>query len=273
MVGWALEPILRQQRARVLLVGAAALIGLGVVVGVAERRQLDYATHQLLYRQTMTRLEALGLLYVDAPPARGDLPMKPGTAVGVAEPGSGWILGGVVQDFEAPQVARVVFADTSVREVPVSELVPLQSTSIPPLQLLASLGPNLADFLLGSSPTGQGSSRAWTAAALAWDALFILAVAGLARARLTAREWLYPACIVAATTLALVAIPSAPGNADRHRTTQTIPMLVVFASGLAFARRTRSVQTAPTAEPDAAALAVPSANSRNQSSSISSAQM
>jgi drug/metabolite transporter (DMT)-like permease len=67
--------------------------------------------------------------------------------------------------------------------------------------------------------------------ALAWDAVVLLAALAAVRLRLNPREWLFPLCIVAATVLALIAVPGAPGNADRHRATQTIPLLLVLASG------------------------------------------
>jgi hypothetical protein len=126
----------------------------------------------------------------------------------------------------------VAFTDESIRPEPVAELIPLQSTDIPPLQLVAWIGPNLLSYLDGTSLASNGSSPVWTAAALVWDALLVLAVYAIVRTRLSPRHWLFPMFVVAGTVLALVAVPGAPGNADRHRATQTIPLLLVLASAL-----------------------------------------
>jgi hypothetical protein len=203
-----------------------------VILLVMFGRRIDYASHELLYRQTMTRLETLGRLYTDEPLATSDRPMKPGTAIGLVDPSSGWILGGVVQAFPTNEVARVALTDETIREVPVSELVPLQSTRIPLLEQVAWVAPNLTSYLLGNSTTSDPSSPVWIALALIWDALLVLAVIGVVRRRLSPREWLFPLCILGGTVLALIAVPGAPGNADRHRSTQTVPLLVVFAAGL-----------------------------------------
>ena len=78
---------------------------------------------------------------------------------------------------------------------------------------------------------------AWVADALAWDALLIAAVLGGIRARVPLRDWLFPACIVLGTVAALVAVPGAPGNDDRHRASQAVPLLAVFAAGWLASRR------------------------------------
>jgi len=241
-------PYLRRLRLPGLAaLGAGAIITVAMLVVVLGRR-IDYASHELLYRQTMTRMETLGRLYTDQPPATTDLPMKPGAAVGLADPSSGWILGGVVQAFPTSDVARVAFTDESIREIPVRELVPLQSTQIPPLELVAWVVPNLTSYLLGTSMTTEPNSPVWIALALVWDVLLVLAAVGVIRRRLPAREWLFPACIVGGTVLALIAVPGAPGNADRHRATQTVPLLLVLASGLVadweFARRASGLAVA-----------------------------
>jgi hypothetical protein len=248
VLAWAAYPYLRRLRPRGLTVlgtcAALVVIGLAVVLG----RRIDYASHELLYRQTMTRMETLGRLYTDQPPATTDLPMKPGAAVGLADPNSGWILGGVVQAFPTNEVARVAFTDESIREIPVGELVPLQSTRIPPLELVAWVGPNLSSYLLGTSMTSEPNSPIWIALALVWDLLLALAVVSVVRRHLPAREWLFPLCIVGGTVLALIAVPGAPGNADRHRATQTVPLLLVLATGLVsdweLARRASGVPVA-----------------------------
>src|SRR5207248_5530852 len=140
--------------------------------------------------------------------------------------------GGVVQDFPRADVARVAFTDDSIRELPLADLVPIQSADIPPLELVAWLIPNLASYLTGTSMSGQISSPVWIAVALAWDVLLALAALAIVRTKLSLREWLYPLCIVGGTVLALVAVPGAPGNADRHAATQTVPLLLVLAAGL-----------------------------------------
>ncbi|MBV9581200.1 MAG: hypothetical protein JO057_21675, partial [Chloroflexi bacterium] len=232
VLAWAVYPSVRRLRLPGLAVLGACATAVVVVMVVILSRRIDYATHELLYRQTMTRMETLGRLYTDQPPATTDLPIKPGAAVGLVDPSSGWILGGVVQGFPSNDVARVAFTDESIREVPFSQLVPLQSTRIPPLELVAWVGPNLASYLLGTSMTTEPNSPVWIALALVWDVLLGLAIVSVVRRRLPAREWLFPLCIVGGTVLALIAVPGAPGNADRHRATQTVPLLLVLATGL-----------------------------------------
>jgi hypothetical protein len=129
-------------------------------------------------------------------------------------------------------VVRVAFTDESVRDLPATQVVLLESTTIQPFQLLASLMPDVLSYVAGTSITSEPSSPTWIAVALAWDLLLLLAVVATLRHRVSPREWLFPLCIVAATVTALVAIPGAPGNADRHRATQTVPLLLVLASGL-----------------------------------------
>lgn len=268
VIGWTAYPLVRRLRPRQMaLLGAGAAV-LAVALVAWQARRIDYAAHELLYRQTMTRMETLGRLYTDQPPTTADLPVKPGTAVGLVEPGSGWILGGVIQDFDAPDVARVAFTDESIRSVPLRELLPLESASIPPLQMVAWIAPNLGSYLAGTSITSDPSSPVWIVAALAWDALLAAAIVGAVRLGASPREWLYPLCIVGGTVLALVAIPGAPANADRHRTTQTVPLLLVFASGLASARfRSRrasgvavtSINSTPASEPAPASSRIRSA--------------
>jgi hypothetical protein len=229
---WAAYPYVRRARAQYLALGAAAVVIAGAAVSVVFSRQLDYAAHELMYRQTVTRIETLGRLYTDERPQVFNEPIRPGVAVGLTDPNTGWVLGGVVQDLPQPDQAHVAFTDESIRLVPVDQLLPLQSTTIPPLELVAWFGPNLWSYLAGLSQTSDPTSPVWIAIALVWDALLVLAVVAAARRRLPASEWLFPLCIVAATTLALITVPGAPGNADRHRATQTVPLLIVFASPL-----------------------------------------
>jgi hypothetical protein len=76
----------------------------------------------------------------------------------------------------------------------------------------------------------------WIPAALAWDGLFVLGLLGLIRSRLPVRDWLFPLCVIGGTLAALIAIPGDPGNAERHRATQTVPLLLVLATGLVVSR-------------------------------------
>jgi hypothetical protein len=232
VVLWAVYPYFRGMRARYLAIGGLAAVVAAAAVGIVFARQLDYAAHQLLYRQTVTRMETLGRLYTDDRPPVFNQPIRPGAAVGLTDPETGWVLGGVVQDLPDRGQARVAFTDETIRSVPVDQLLPLQSTAIPPLELVAWVGPNLWSYLAGVSQTSDPNSPIWIVLALVWDALLVLGVATVVRRRLPASDWLYPLCVVAATSLALVTVPGAPGNADRHRATQTVPLLLVFASPL-----------------------------------------
>jgi hypothetical protein len=208
----------------------AGLVLIGLVV--AFNRQVDDAARELLYRQTVTRMETLGRLYSDQSPPIANQAITPGLAVGLTDQNSGWVLGGVVQDLPAADEARVAFTDETVRVVPTDQLEPLRSTTYPPLELVAWVLPNLWSYLAGVSSISDPSSPLWIVSALIWDALLVLAALGVVQRRLPAREWLFALCVVAGTVLALVTVPGAPGNADRHRATQTVPLLLVLASGL-----------------------------------------
>jgi hypothetical protein len=237
VVAWLAYPWFRRRsRTHLACIGAGIVaVVLGAVV--IQPRRLDFAAHELLYRQTVTRMETLGRLYFEVPPDVSRLPIRPGTAVAVADPATGWLSTGVLQDFSAPDVARIAFTDESIRDVPLADVMLLQSAPIPPLQLLAFFWPDLLGFLGGSSTTADANSPVWVANALLWDVLACVALVAAWRTRVGLREWLFPLCVVGGTVLALVAIPGAPGNADRHRTTQTVPLLVVLACGLAVSRR------------------------------------
>src|SRR5207302_3748595 len=91
--------------------------------------------------------------------------------------------------------------------------------------------------------TSKAANPVWIPAALAWDGLLILGVVGLARSRLPLRDWLFPLCVMGGTLAALIAIPGDPGNAERHRATQTVPLLLVLASGI-LASRARAASIA-----------------------------
>jgi hypothetical protein len=173
-----------------------------------------------------------------------------------------------VQDRPSADEANVAFTDESVRLVPIDQLQLLQSTTIPPLELIAWVLPNLWAYLAGVSLTSDPSSPVWIAMALLWDGLVVCAVASCAVRRVPARDWVFPLCVVAGTALALITVPGAPGNADRHRTTQTVPLLLVFASPLLadWARRFATsglavprARTSPASEAAAASSRVRSA--------------
>ncbi|HYW88628.1 MAG TPA: hypothetical protein VFB50_12710, partial [Chloroflexota bacterium] len=91
---------------------------------------------------------------------------------------------------------------------------------------------NLVSLVTGFDPLNDRGTPLWVLDALAWDILLVAALLGVRRAGLARRNVLFPACVVVGTVLALIAIPGAPGNADRHRATHTLPLLLVLASGL-----------------------------------------
>jgi hypothetical protein len=236
VLAWAAYPLVRRQSGRAVgaLVMGATIVAL--VLLMSQARRIDFAAHELFYRQTVTRMETLGLLYTEGPPATEDLPIKPGTAVAIADSRTGWLLGGVVQDLDGPDTARVAFTDESIRDIPLSDVVTVQSAKIPRLQLVLSVLPGLGSYLAGTSITSDAASPAWIIPALAADVLGVLAVVAGVRTRLSPREWLFPLCIVGGTMLALIAVPGAPGNAERHRATQAVPLLLVLATGLLASR-------------------------------------
>ncbi|HEV7666368.1 MAG TPA: hypothetical protein VGQ62_22730 [Chloroflexota bacterium] len=236
VAAWAAYPLVRKLSRTGLAAVAAAIVVGGVFGLLSQARAIDFAEHELLYRQTVTRMETLGRLYTDTPPATADLPMKPGTAVALADPPSGWLLTGVIQDFPHDGLVQIAFVDESVRDVPLADVQLIQSARIPPLQLVAWVAPNLIGFVAGTAQTGDMSSPVWTIGSLAWDVLVLIAVVTCVRRRLGPTEWLFPLCVIIGTVMALVAVPGAPGNADRHRETQTVPLLLVLASGLVVSR-------------------------------------
>jgi hypothetical protein len=242
VIGWAVVPWLAQRSKRTLLLGAAAVLVLGAAIAIQQARHIDQAAHELVYRQMTTRLETLDLLNHEVNPNGPPLarPFVPGAAVALVDPSSGWLSAGLVRDPIGPGEVAVSFTDGSVRTEQIADLVLLQSAPLSPLQLLVALGPGLVSFLTGAPGSGDASSLVWVADAILWDVLFVLAVLGGLRARVPVREWVFPACVVLGTVAALVGVPGAPGNDDRHRATQTVPLLVVFASGL-LASRPRTV--------------------------------
>lgn len=232
---WLSWPALRRASRPVHALLVAACVAGFALVMLAMPRSIDFALHELLYRQTVTRMETLGRLYTNYSPEVTNQPFRPGDPVGVVEPG-GWVQTGVVQDFDGPRLVRVAFTDETIRLVPVEEVTPLMGVPITPLQPLRAAATNLLSVLTGTSTTSDASSPAWVLEALAWDCLLVAALIAALRTRLDPRHWLFPATVVGGTLLALVTIPGAPGNADRHRTTQTLPFLVVVAGGLVTSR-------------------------------------
>ncbi len=111
IAAWAVWPWLRRLGARkVAILGVVTAI-LAVGLGFSQAQRLDFAAHELLYRRTVTRMETLGKLYTDFPPLAQERPIRPGAAVGLVDPASGWILGGIVQDFTGPDIVRVVYTE------------------------------------------------------------------------------------------------------------------------------------------------------------------
>jgi len=240
VLGWAVFPWLaRQTRLTVALVAAVVVVGIAGV-GVLEARHIDEGAHELVYRQMTTRMETLGQLYRDQPlnpspsPQLSDPSFGPGAPVALVDPGSGWLLAGLVQKPVGHDVVEVAFTDGSRQTVPIDGLWHLQSAPLSPQQMLVNVGPGALAFFSGAGVDGDSSSLVWIAEALGWDVLLVLVLAlvGGLRMRPPLREWLFPACVLLGTVAALVAVPGAPGNDDRHRASQTVPLLAVFAAGL-----------------------------------------
>jgi hypothetical protein len=245
VLAWAAYLATRPLPRRMLAPSAGLGVVLGVTLLISQARRIDFAAHELVYRQTVTRMETLGRLYTDSPPD-GELPIRAGAAVAVADPASGWLLTGVIQDFPRPDEVRVAFTDESIRELPLASIMPIQSAPIPPQQLVAWVVPNVLRFMAGMSMTSEPSSPMWIVAALGWDVLIVLAILASFQRRLSATVWLLPLCVVAGTMLPLIAIPGAPANMDRHRTTQTVPLLLVLATGLLSSRVRSTFLPGPT---------------------------
>jgi hypothetical protein len=250
VVGWAVYPWLARQSRRTLVAGG--LVALLVVGGIAWRqaRFIDQAAHELVYRQMTTRIETLGKLYheVDPNALPPEPPYGPGAPVARVLP-SGWLQTGLVQKTLGPGLVLVAYTDDTVQAEHTAELVLLQSAPLAPLQIAASLLPGFVNFATGSGGGFDSGGLVWIVAALAWDVLFVLAIVGGWRARIPVRDWLFPTCVVLGTVAALVSVSGAPGNDERHRASQAVPLLLVFATGLlttraAAERRPRAVTTA-----------------------------
>jgi hypothetical protein len=232
ILGWGAWPVFAHRSRRFLVTSAVAAGLLCVGLAVSQWRHIDEGAHQLVYRQLTTRMEAIGQLYSDPIPDEPppEPPFGPGAAVALVDPNSNWITPGLIEHALGPGRVLVGFTDGSQSEHQISDLTLLQSAPLSVAQIISSFGPGLVAFVSGTSVAGDESSLGWTADALAWDVLLVLAVLGAIRVRLPAREWILPASIVLGTAAALIVVPGAPGNDDRHRANQALPFLVVFAT-------------------------------------------
>jgi hypothetical protein len=262
VLAWGLFPLLAAQSRRVLLILSAAVVAGTALIAMVESRQIDEAAHALVYRQTTTRLETLGRLYYElnpnAPPP--ERPFTPGIAVAKVNQQTGWLLTGLIQEPLGPGMVLVTYTDETVQPERTADLMLLQSAPLSPFQIAASIGWGLLSFLSGATTGTDSSSLVWTVDALAWDILLALAIIGTIRARIATREWLYPAVVVLGTVCALAGVPGAPGNDDRHRVAQALPLLTVFAVGVIAswptrARAGRPVSTEPSSATSASTLA------------------
>jgi hypothetical protein len=270
VVAWAVYPYLARQSPRVVVPIGAAIVILGIGFGILQARRIDEAAHQLVYRQMTTRMETLGRLYSDPKPDEPpqEPPFGPGAAVAIPQPGTDWILAGLVQEPLGPGRVLVAYVDGSIRPERIADLWLLQSAPLSPAQILSSVGPGLVNFAAGTTPGETDSgSVVWVLDAIAWDVLLVLGVLGGIRARIPLRTWLFPMCVVLGTTAALVAVPGAAGNVDRHRASQTVPLLVVFASSWWLSRRKEldAGGLSPSSPAINASSALTPANSRRRS--------
>ncbi len=233
VLAWSAWPLIARSSPRVLAAAAAVAALLFVGIVVVEARHFDEFAHELVYRQLTTRMEVLGLLYHDldpnAPPQ--EPPFGPGAAVASIDPRTGWITPGMVHKPLGPGLVLVDHMDGSATPMRIADLTLLQSVPLQPIQVALSVMPGIEEFVTGTSSGGDQSNLVWTADAIAWDVLFVLALVGGIRARVPAREWMFPAAVVLGTAAALIIVPGAPGNDDRHRSGQAVPLLVVFAVG------------------------------------------
>ena len=242
---WLVYPYVRRLKPRAVLIAVSSLVVLGSLIAAGQSVRIDEAEHELLYRQTVTRMETLGRLYRDADQTNQTIqpPFSPGLPIALTDPQTGWLLTGLVEDSAEPGFVNVGLTDDTSRRVPIADVTLLQDTDIPTLQLFGWFMPSVLAVFAGLPSTSKAPSLAWVAAALAWDVLLLLGISGLVRSRLNLREWIFPLSVIAGTIVALVAIPGDPGNAERHRATQTVPLLLVLASGL-LASRARAASIA-----------------------------
>lgn len=245
LIAWAIFPWLAARSRRVLALGGVAVIAVAALGAVVAARPIDQAVHQLMYRQLTTRMETLSRLYYDVPEGAPphEEPFVPGVPVARPEGAYGWQITGLIQQPTGPGTVLVAYTDGTVREERTADLTLLQSAPIVPLQLVAGVGPSLVAFVTGTGGSAESNTVAWIVDALGWDVLLVLGVIGGVRSRLPLRDWLFPACVVLGTILAIVAVPGAPGNDARHRDSHALPLLAVFAAGLTTSRRRREASS------------------------------
>ena len=100
VLAWLAYPYVRRQRKRVVVGALLGILATVSVVAVAQSRRLDEVVHELFYRQTVTRMETLGRLYRDPLPTDSivQAPYRPGAAIALTDPQTGWLLTGLVID-------------------------------------------------------------------------------------------------------------------------------------------------------------------------------
>jgi hypothetical protein len=256
VLAWWAYPVVRRQRPRTIVIAVASVVMLCALLAVGQARRIDDAVHELFYRQTVTRMETLGKLYRDPLPTDSivQLPFRPGAAIALTDPQTGWVVTGLVDDSSEPGFVTVNLTDDTSRRAPISDVVLLQDARIPTPQLFSWLAPSALAVFAGLPTTTKAANLVWIPAALAWDVLVLAGVLGTIRSRLPVRDWLFPLCVIGGTIAALIAIPGDPGNAERHRATQTVPMLLVLASGLL---ASRAVATSRAGRPAKSATSAP----------------
>jgi len=216
---------------------------------------IDSATHELFYRQTSHALKR-SAGYIRRATGDGGLPMKPGAAVAVADPAQRWLLGGVIQEFNGPDLVRVAFTDESIRVVR-----PRRGAHPIGAHPRCSLSRGLCEpgeLSHGTSLTAKAAARYGSALPRVGCPLRPRHSGGGAR-RLSHASGCFH-CASWAVRLALIAGPGAPGNGDRHSATQTLPLLLVFAAAAGLTRvarassgrAVRSMSTSPSTRTPAA---------------------
>ena len=229
---WAAYPLLRRM-GWPLLAGLATCAALAVAaVLVLRPAALEDTIRQVAYRQMATRMETLGRLYnlgQGDPPWHG--PNGPATPVVLPQPG-GDDLPGIIQRRPDASTAVVAFTDESVRTLPMSDLLEWPQAHISLRWIFQDYAGSVLDVLAGVSDSPEGAGRlVWIADAVVADAALVLAAIGIVRERVNPRVWTIPLVMAVGTVLVLAMVPGAPGNAARHRDTQSLPLLLVLIAG------------------------------------------
>ena len=117
-LAWLVYPFVRRQQPRTFVVAGLGILVVGGVLAATQGRRLDEMEHELFYRQTVTRMETLGRLYAEKPPLDEpmQLPYRPGAAIAIPDPNSGWLLAGVVVNSIQPGFVQVELTDDSVAQ-------------------------------------------------------------------------------------------------------------------------------------------------------------